>query len=178
MSHKKHKKYWKRFLLPDENIIHLFGVSKRYIVVFWIIPAFALFVLMIFMGSISIILGVLMAFAFLSTTLPIIYLRYFVHYAITDQRVMTREGILHKEFITADLPSVTDITVNESFFERVLARTGEIGVNTAGSDFVELHFRHVRKPLLIRSDIYKHQNNWRANGEARNNGQVKASNSQ
>lgn len=173
MNHKKHKKYWERFMLPDENIIHLFGVSGRYIFVFWGIPAVALFILMIFMGSINIILGLLMALVVVSVSLPIIYLWYFVHYAITDQRVMTREGILHKEFITADLPSVTDITVNETFFERLLTRTGEIGVNTAGSDFVELHFRHIRKPLLIRGDIYKHQNNWRANGEKRNNGQVR-----
>ena len=162
MSHRKHHKYWKRFLLPNENIIYMFGVSRSYIVIFWMVPAMALFALMIYLGLINIILGFLVALAVLSMSVPIIYLLYFVHYAVTDQRVMTREGILHKRFVTADLPSVTDITVNEVFFERLLTRTGDIGVNTAGSDFVELHFRHIKKPFIIRRDIYERQNSWRA----------------
>jgi uncharacterized membrane protein YdbT with pleckstrin-like domain len=171
MSHKRHQKYWQRFLLPNENIIHMFGVSGLYIVVFWILPAILTLILMLYLLAVNIILAFLVALIFLSVAVPAVYLRYFVHYAITDQRVMTREGILHKKFITADLPAVTDIPVKEKFFERVLTRTGEIGVNTAGSHFIELYFKHIKKPVLVRHDIYKHQNNWRAR-----NGSVQPSN--
>ena len=151
----------------------MFGVSGLYISIFWGIPALVAFVIMILMGMSNIILGFFTALVFSSLAMPVIYLWFFVHYAITDQRVMTREGIIKKQFITADLPSVTDITVNETFFERILTRTGEIGVNTAGSDFIELHFKHIRKPFVIRHDIYKHQNNWRdENGVTKPNGHL------
>jgi len=111
----------------------------------------------VYLGLINLVLGFLIGLVVLSTLVPAIYLRYFVHYAITDHRVMTREGILHKKFVTADLPSVTDVTIHESFLERVLTRSGVVGINTAGSHFIEVHFRHIRKPFLIRKDIYKHQ---------------------
>jgi len=162
MDHRRHKRYWQRFLLPDERVIHTFGVGGWYIFLFWVVPSVVALVLTIVLWLVNIIVGILMALICLSVAIPAIYLRYFVHYAITDQRVMGREGLLHKKFITADLPSITDVTVHENFLERILTRTGEVGVNTAGSHLIELYFRHVRKPFLIRHDIYKHQNSWRA----------------
>lgn len=103
------------------------------------------------------LIGLLLVLVAAAAFVPVLYQRYFVHYAITDRRVMTREGLLHKTFITADLPSVTDVTIDESFLERVFTRTGVVGINTAGSNHVELHFDHVIKPFLLRKEIYRNQ---------------------
>lgn len=120
-------------------------------------PAIVISALAIYSASINLLLGFLLGLVAISVFLPILYQKYFIHYAITDHRVMTREGLLHKIFVTADLPSVTDITINESFLERILTRTGVVGINTAGSNHVELHFDHVKRPFALRKEIYRNQ---------------------
>lgn len=87
---------------------------------------------------------------------PALYLTYFVHYAVTDKRTMTREGILNKHFVTVDYRSITDVAVRETILERIFTRTGTIDVNTAGGHHVELKLRHVARPMALRGDIYKH----------------------
>ena len=158
VSHQKHHKYWQRFLLPGEKPLHMFGISRLFIVVFWVGPgliatAAAAWVLIVLSVPLGAILMVVPASFFLAA---ILY-RYFTHYVITDKRAMSRAGIIHKKFITVDLKSVTDITVRESFLERVLVGTAMIDLNTAGSDRVELVLKHVRKPFALRRYIYKHQ---------------------
>lgn len=102
------------------------------------------------------LLGAFLFFIALTLLIPALYLAYFVHYAITDRRIMSREGILHKHFVTVQYRSVTDVTVRESMLERIFTRTGSLGVNTAGSHHVELKLRHIARPLAVKADIYKH----------------------
>lgn len=136
----------------------MFGISSLFIGIFWVVPGvislvFAwvvLWVVSIPLGSVLLVVPAAFFFA-------AILFRYFTHYVITDQRVMSRVGIIHKRFITVDLRSVTDIAVHESFLERILTRTAIIDLNTAGSDRIELVLKHVKKPFLLRQDIYKHQ---------------------
>ena len=138
-------------------MIFCFGVSSAYLTIFWLLPAVTMTVIAGYAATINIMLWLLLSLVAAAVYLPIIYQRYFIHYAITDRRVMTREGLLHKTFVTADLPSVTDITINESFLERIFTRTGVIGINTAGSNHVELHFDHVKRPFVLRKEIYRNQ---------------------
>lgn len=120
MGHTRHDKYWQRFVLPGEKIVHTFGVSRLYVFIFWVVPSLVALILAGVMVSTNILASVLLFFVGVVFLVPAIYLRYFVHYVVTDRRVMTRAGILHKRFITVDLVSVTDLRVYESFFERLL----------------------------------------------------------
>lgn len=156
MASERHVKYWQRFLLPNERLLHAFGVSGSYIAVFWGLPLLALASVAAAATSISGPIAALLFIGTLGLLLPITYLSRFVHYAITDRRVLAREGVLHKHFVTVELRSITDITVRESFLERVLTKTGTIGVNTAGSPQIELFFHHVLRPFRLRQDIYHH----------------------
>ena len=155
MGHERHARYWQRFLLPGEKVIHTFGVSGLYIAVFWGGPLLLALVSAVVVGVSSPVLGGLLLVVVATSLIPILYLLYFVHYAITDRRVMSREGIFHKRFVTVGLRSVTDVMVREPFLQRLITRTGTIGINTAGSPGVELYYRHVRHPFERRKDIYK-----------------------
>lgn len=151
-------RYWQQFLLPGEQLIHTFGVSRLYLAVFWWLPllgalAGAAAAAALAEPAISLLL-LIMA---IGLALPPLYLAFFVRYAITGRRVMSREGVLHKEFITVDLPAITDITIRESFLERLFTRSGAVYINTAGSDQIELPLRHVSRPFDRRRDIYRHQ---------------------
>lgn len=149
--------YWRRFLVPDEQLKHAFGVSSRYMFLFWLLPFFLLIFMALVVTVINAALGLMLLIAPLGMLLPILYLTFFVHYAITDKRVLRREGVLHKKFVAVQMQQITDISVRESLLERLFTKTGTIGMNTAGSPWVEMHFRHVAYPLRLREDIYQHQ---------------------
>jgi len=156
MGHKGHQRYWQRFLLENEQIVHTFGVSRRYVITFFWLPAAFFLVVGLVVLSNNLLLGILTLIPAGGLLMPAVFLWLFVHYAITDKRVMSREGVLHKRFVTVSFRSITDVTVNELFLERLLTRTGTIGVNTAGSNRIELHWRHIAKPVERRKDVYKH----------------------
>jgi uncharacterized membrane protein YdbT with pleckstrin-like domain len=167
MSHRKHRHYWKRFLLPNETLVHTFGISGRYIFIFWIVPAMVVFAIATYTILANPFLGGLVFVVALGMLLPPFFMGFFVHYAITDVRVVSRRGIFHKYYVTADLHAVTDVTIFEPFLERLFTNSGIVGVNTAGSDSIEVVFQHVSKPYEIRQDIYKHLQRVRlANGAA------------
>jgi len=126
MGHSRHTRYWQRFLLPGERAIHTFGVSGLYVTFFWGGPLLLALSLAAVIGVSNALLGVLLLVLVAFALVPIVYLLFFVHYAITDRRVMSREGIFHKRFITVDLRSITDALVQEPFLERLLSRSGAI----------------------------------------------------
>ncbi|MFH1354018.1 MAG: PH domain-containing protein [bacterium] len=158
MNHRRHARYWRRFLLPGENVIHTFGVSWAYVTLFWLLPAAALLAAGVVVDAWIGLLGLMFVLLAVILLVPALYLAYFVHYAVTNQRTMVREGILYKHFVTVDYHSITDVTVRETLLERIFTRTGTIDVNTAGGDQVELKLRHVARPMNLRGDIYKHLN--------------------
>lgn len=157
MPHPRHTSYWQRFLLPGERLIHAFSVSGAYVFVFWGLPVLALGAAAIAATTLSGPMAALLFIGALGLLLPITYQLFFIHYAITDRRVLAREGILRKRLVTVELRSITDITVQESLLERLITKTGTIGLNTAGSPQIELYFHHVRRPINLRQDIYHHQ---------------------
>jgi len=157
MADDKNLEYWSRFLLAKEEVIHDFGVSRWYITIFFLLPSILLMAVAIFSFlNEYLIVCLLLAFIALVFFVPAIYLAYFVHYVVTSQRVISREGIFHKKFIAVDLPSITDVTISEAFLERLITKSGIIGLNTAGSHHIELSLRHISRPFNRRKDIYKH----------------------
>src|SRR5687767_7730155 len=107
MAHsQRHEQYWRKFLLPGERAIHTFGISGAYLVFFWVVPFLLMLTVAIAIMFQNVLLGALFIIPSLSLLLPAFYSLFFVHYAITDRRVMEREGVLHKRFVTVDLPSI------------------------------------------------------------------------
>jgi uncharacterized membrane protein YdbT with pleckstrin-like domain len=151
-----HKDHWQRFLLPGERVIHTFGVSRVYLTMFFLFPFLLFFALGMFALIIGQILGVLFLVASLGLLLPLMYMWFFVQYAITDNRVMSRVGIFTKQSVSVDLTAITDIHTFEPFWERLVSRSGTMGVNTAGGSRMELILTHVSKPDNLKQDIYKH----------------------
>ena len=70
-------------------------------------------------------------------------------YIITPDRVVKRTGILSKKEISARKNQITDITVNQGFFARILGY-GDVIINTAGTSFYEIKFRNVQNPNNIK----------------------------
>jgi len=150
--------YWRRFLLPEERLVHVFGVSRAYLALFWWLPLAILLAaaLWLAVGGVPAI-GLLLFLAVGGASLPPLYLTYFIRYAITDRRVMSREGLLKKDFVAVDLSSITDITIKERLLERIITHSGNVLINTAGSSGIELTLQHAARPFDRRQDIFRHR---------------------
>lgn len=167
MSHQRHQHYWQRFLLPDEQVLHTFGVSRLYLVLFFLVPALVVLGVGVGVTLTTGILGALFLLAGFGMFMPLIFMWFFVHYAVTDRRILSRSGILGKYMVSVDFSTITDIAIREPFWERILTGSGTIEINTAGSHDVELVMQHVAAPHDRRHDVYKHAQQSRNGGDGK-----------
>jgi hypothetical protein len=73
-------------------------------------------------------------------------------YGITSERVMYSKGIFYEKFHSAKYGSITDIGLNQSFWDKIM-NTGTLNLNTAGTDFYEIRYRKVSDPYKIKKMI-------------------------
>lgn len=152
-------------LRPDEKVVREFSIGAR---LFWalvifggllavIIPIFLLTALRLLAidlpvgGSIVIwLVGLSMG---LALVLYALYFRASRSYVITDQRLISTNGWLSRETVSADYEQITDLRVVQDVFERLLLGTGLVAVNTAGADIEELHLERVTQPYQLSNQI-------------------------
>lgn len=138
-------KIWDKILSEGEKIEFEFSISKRYRKIFLIVwVAIGLISLMAGVG-IFIIAWALFYYGF--------YLKISNAYAFTNKRVLVHRGWLSTNMVSIDYPKITDITVIEPFFDRLITHTGNILINTAGTATVEAALRHIELPYEIKKKL-------------------------
>jgi uncharacterized membrane protein YdbT with pleckstrin-like domain len=70
------------------------------------------------------------------------------HYAITDQRLTIRRGILSRRVQETRVERVQNVNTSQSLLERVL-RVGKVDFDTAGSDDADFVFEDVADPARV-----------------------------
>ena len=70
-------------------------------------------------------------------------------YALTSERVMYSEGIFSEDFKSTIYTKITDIGLVQTFFDRIL-NTGELTMNTAGGDDIEIKFEKISRPHEVK----------------------------
>jgi uncharacterized membrane protein YdbT with pleckstrin-like domain len=70
------------------------------------------------------------------------------HYAITDQRLTIRRGILSRKMQETRVERVQNVNTSQSLLERVL-RVGKVDFDTAGSDDSDFVFEDVADPARV-----------------------------
>jgi len=73
-------------------------------------------------------------------------------YAITNRRVYSKIGLISRSVHDAPLERVTDATLRQSFFGRLL-NFGTVGINTAGMGGYEIVFAGVSNPVDVRLKV-------------------------
>jgi len=134
-----HQKIWDKVLGKDEVVKHSFSIGDRYIkfnLIIWGVICLPL--LFVFGLGLVIFLILLFYYGF--------YLRVANVYAFTNKRVLIHTGWLSTHTTSVDYPKITDVRVQEPFFDKLLTHTGNIGINTAGSGNLEVILKHIEKP--------------------------------
>ena len=77
-------------------------------------------------------------------------------YALTNKRIILSEGIFSEKFRSTVYNKITDLRLNQTMFDKVL-NIGTIGIDTAGTDAIEIRFIGVRNPVYIQNKISEMQ---------------------
>lgn len=145
----QYENIWKKVLREDEKVDYEFSIGKRYRML-GLIPSVFVGLIMLLgsptMGVIIIGLGVFY-FGF--------YLKVANAYALTDRRVLVHKGWLSTNTISVEYKNITDATVDEPFLERIIAKTGNLSINTAGSGTKEVVLKHITTPYEVRKKLDK-----------------------
>lgn len=142
----KYEKIWNKTLSADEKVEVEFSIGDRYRnfkLIIWGIISFPF--LFIFGMGIIIFLIALFYFGY--------YLKVANAYAFTNKRVLIHRGWLSTHTISVDYSKITDVHVSESFLDRIITHTGNIIINTAGTNFAEIILRNVKSPYEIKKQL-------------------------
>jgi uncharacterized membrane protein YdbT with pleckstrin-like domain len=75
------------------------------------------------------------------------------NFAVTNHRVIFRQGVIAKKGIEIPLDRVNTIHFNQGIFERMLG-AGDLVIESAGERGAE-HFTDIRKPSQVQNQIYR-----------------------
>lgn len=143
----EYKKIWNKVLNPNEEIKYEFSLGKKYR----------------YLGLFGFgILGILIAIGFWPIGIIIIlialcyfgwYLKAANAYALSNRRVLIHKGWLSTSLISIDYEKITDVKVEEPFFDRTICKTGHLAINTAGTGLHEVILKHIENPYEIKKRL-------------------------
>jgi len=139
------KNIWDKVLSPGEEIQFEFSLGSRYINLArgaWIGLGIPLLLLYGF-GVIFIIFGLFWGW----------YLRRANNYAFTQKRVLVLKGWLSSDLTSVDYDKITDVRVEESFFDRTVFKTGCLNIDTAGTEFQGIVLCNIENPYGIKKKL-------------------------
>jgi uncharacterized membrane protein YdbT with pleckstrin-like domain len=82
------------------------------------------------------------------------YLRWIcTYFVVTDQRVLSRSGVLARRGVEIPLDRITNIDFHQGLWERMIG-TGDLDLESAGHES-DTHFTNVRRPDDVQNEIYR-----------------------
>ena len=146
MSDLKYNAVWQKLLGDNEKIEYEFSISNRYRmfgIILWAILSLPL-ILILGLGVITFLVA-LFYYGF--------YVKAANAYAFTNKRVLVRKGWLSTKTTSIDYSRITDVHVNEPFFDKLITHTGDLAINTAGTTEKEVLLRHIERPYDVRKKL-------------------------
>lgn len=154
-------KIWKKILGPEEKIEIEFTLGKRYLDAIqygWFFFSLFCFLLSSFFLKnpyfifqfLSKILFIATFFSLLNSFFLPWYLRRSNNVAFTTRKILIVRGWLSTKLISIDFDQITDIKVEQNFFEKIAFDTGNLIINTAGTPFPEVTIYHIEDPYKIK----------------------------
>jgi membrane protein YdbS with pleckstrin-like domain len=165
-----HEKLIKKFRPSRIAYVHHYVPTILLLVIslffsFYNEPGTHRFVFLAFVNLLSTITAVLCA-------LYLLRLEYVVwshRYALTTKRAIYSKGLFSETFTSTQYTNITDIGMRQTLLDKLL-RTGNLYINTAGSDGYEIHYHHITQPLRIKGMLQELQHKGKLRVSAHKNG--------
>jgi len=106
-------------------------------------------------------------FIFFCLFMPIIlfyhlyYLRTANTFVLTDCRIVVKRGWLNTSVKSVNYDRITDVGVDQSFFDKIVYGTGTLSISTAGGDGYELELNCVKQPHKLKKMLYELKEEYR-----------------
>lgn len=146
-----YKKIWEKVLSTDEKVEFEFSIGSRYINFYLIIWAIVILPFL-FIKSVGLSIQFVIVFLFVLFYYGF-YLKMANAYALTNKRVLVHKGWLSTKLISIDYSKITDIKVREPFLSRVITSTGQLLINTAGTNLHEVILNHIETPYEVKKRL-------------------------
>ncbi len=143
----QYPRIWQKVLAPDEKVIHEFSIGDQFRLFSFILILIPVMLFMFWMPWVGLVLLLVAAF------ICGFYLKVANAFALTDQRIIIHTGWLNTQTVSVDYSKITDITVKDNIFERLLAGTGNLAINTAGGPEKEILLLHIDSPYEVRKQL-------------------------
>lgn len=173
---KKDKKKFQKYLAEDEELVLVTGFGKNYLrhrfalyllfpgVVFWVLGVGVSYywglqnnldpteLLRVALGFG--LLGGLLAAAFYAY-LQTIWNHHAHRYLLTNRRVVIKKGLFTVRLTSALYDKITHIEVDQSWFDRLVMKHGDLILNTAGVHKDELRLSYIDYPIEFKNILEK-----------------------
>lgn len=153
------KKVWDKVLNSKEKVEFEFSISERYCKIsFWVFSIISLFflfpILLLIFSNSKIIAFVLFALLIVFFWFVFIfYTKVSNVFSFTNKRILIHRGWLNTKIISVDYDKITDVIIIQPFIEKLLFKTGEMKINTAGTGSHEIVLRHISEPYEIKKKL-------------------------
>ena len=151
--------YPEKFLTEGEQVVTQFRPHWRLLVipVLWVIAAIAAIILAYQVipgeGAVDLVItiGVIVALVPLAVVPFVKY--WFTAYVLTNERLITRSGVIARSGIEIPLDNITNVVFNQSILERFL-KSGDLLIESAGESG-QSRFSDIPEPEAFQSLLYK-----------------------
>jgi uncharacterized membrane protein YdbT with pleckstrin-like domain len=141
-----YEKIWNKTLSSDEKVEYEFSIGNRY-------RKFGL----IIWGIISLPFLFAYGFGILIFLIALFYYGFYLKvanaYAFTNKRVLIHRGWLSTNTTSIDYSKITDVHIQEPFFDRLITHTGHMAIDTAGTTLQEVILKHIESPYEVKKKL-------------------------
>lgn len=151
--------YPEKLLTEGEHVVTQFRPHWRLLVipVLWVIAAIAAIILayQVIPGEGAVDLGITIAVVLALVPMAIVpFVKYwFTAYVLTNERLITRSGVIARSGIEIPLDNITNVVFNQSILERIL-QSGDLLIESAGESG-QSRFADIPEPEAFQSLLYK-----------------------
>lgn len=152
--------YPDRLLTEGEKIVSQFRPHWRllFIPVLWVVAAIAAIVLYIQFTDIdndilNLVVVVVIAASLIPLTVAPLVRWWFTHYVLTNERLITRRGVVARSGIEIPLENINDVQFTQNVIERLL-RSGDVLIESAG-EAGQSRFTDIPDPEGFQSLLYR-----------------------
>ncbi len=149
--------YPRKLLTSGEEIIREFRPHWRMLAVpfFWFLLGIAAIVLAYQYadGNVPLIISLIVVVAFFPLVVAPFIRWWFTTYVLTNERLITRAGVVARAGVEIPLENITNVVFNQSVIERIL-KSGDLLIESAGESG-QSRFRDIPDPEEFQSLLYK-----------------------
>lgn len=149
--------YPRKLLTSGEEIIREFRPHWRMLAIpaFWFIAGIAAIVLAYRFadGNVPLFASLAVIVALVPLTLFPIIQWWFTTYVLTNERLITRSGVVARAGVEIPLENITNVVFNQSVIERIL-KSGDLLIESAGESG-QSRFRDIPDPEEFQSLLYR-----------------------